>query len=163
MANASKPRSQRPWYRTLQTVHLWVGLILCLPLVVLGITGSILVVDEELRGLTGDAPAIADGPMQPVSAILAAARAAAPAGTQPGFLVLPDEPGHPATVRLVTARERGGERLQGAQPGAPQAPQQGPVGMLAIDPVSLALVGAPIRPRPPAASCARCTCCTAIC
>lgn len=133
MANASKPRSQRPWFRTLQTLHLWVGLIFCLPLVVLGITGSILVVDEELRGLTGDAPAMADGPMQPVSAILAAARAAAPAGTQPGFLVLPEEPGGPATVRLVAVRERGGER--------PQGPQQGPVGMLTIDPVSLAVVG----------------------
>ncbi|KAA0596533.1 putative iron-regulated membrane protein [Azospirillum lipoferum] len=139
MATASKPRSQHPWYRTLQTIHLWVGLILCLPLVVLGITGSILVVDEELRGLIGDAPAkaLADGPMQPVSAILAAARAAAPAGTQPGFLVLPEEPGRPATVRLVAARERGGERPQGPQ----QGPQPGLVGMLTIDPVSLVLVG----------------------
>lgn len=160
MANASKPRSQRLWYRTLQNIHLWVGLILCLPLVVLGITGSILVVDEELRSLTGDAPAQevsgtpADGPMQPVSAILAAARAAAPAGTQPGFLVLPEEPGRPATVRLVAARggdrggDRGGERPQGAAQGAPQgapqaapAPQGGPVGMLSIDPVSLAVTG----------------------
>ncbi|WP_377811575.1 PepSY-associated TM helix domain-containing protein (plasmid) [Azospirillum sp. A29] len=153
MANASKPRSQRLWYRTLQNIHLWVGLILCLPLVVLGITGSILVVDEELRSLTGDAPVRelsgtpADGPMQPVSAILAAARAAAPAGTQPGFLVLPEEPGRPATVRLVAARssERGGERPQGAPQGTPQgapAPQGGPVGMLSIDPVSLAVTGA---------------------
>lgn len=133
MANASTPRSRRLWYRTLQTVHLWVGLILCLPLVVLGITGSILVVDEELRGLTGDAAAerLADGPMQPVSAILDAARAAAPAGTQPGFVILPDEPGLPATVRLVAARggEKGAER------------PQGPAGMLRIDPVSLAVVG----------------------
>lgn len=138
MATASKPRSQRPWHRTLQTVHLWVGLILCLPLVVLGISGSILVVDEELRGLTGEAPVrmVEDGPMQPVSAILAAARAAAPAGTQPGFLVLPEEPGRPATVRLVAARsgERSGERVVAERP-------QGPVGMLRIDPVSLAVVG----------------------
>ena len=137
MANASKPRSQRLWYRTLQNIHLWVGLILCLPLVLLGITGSILVVEDELRALTGDMPAqaMADGPMQPVSAILAAARAAAPAGTQPGFLILPDEPGRPAVVRLVAAR--GGERG-----GAPQGgPPQGPMGMLSIDPVSLAVVG----------------------
>lgn len=141
MANASKPRSQRLWYRTLQNIHLWTGLILCLPLVLLGITGSILVVEDELRGLSGDTPAqaMADGPMQPVSAILAAARAAAPAGAQPGFLILPEEPGRPAVVRLVAARngERGGERG-----GAPQGgPPQGPMGMLSIDPVSLAVVG----------------------
>ncbi len=158
MANASKPRSQRLWYRTLQNIHLWVGLILCLPLVLLGITGSILVVEDELRGLTGDTPtqAMAQGPLQPVSAILAAARAAAPAGTQPGFLILPEEPGRPAVVRLVAARggERGGERggQQGApqggapggapQGGAPQSgPPQGPMGMLSIDPVSLAVLG----------------------
>lgn len=148
MAIASKPRSQRLWYRTLQNIHLWVGLILCLPLVLLGITGSILVVEDEIRGLTGDTPAqaTAEGSLQPVSAILAAARAAAPAGTQPGFLILPEEPGHPAVVRLVAARggERGGQQgaPQAAQGGAPQGgPPQGPMGMLRIDPVSLAVVG----------------------
>jgi uncharacterized iron-regulated membrane protein len=153
MAIASKPRSQRLWYRTLQNIHLWVGLILCLPLVLLGITGSILVVEDELRALTGNMPAqaMADGPMQPVSAILAAARAAAPAGTQSGFLILPEEPGRPAVVRLVAARggERGGQQgaPQGSPQGAPQGgapqggPPQGPMGMLSIDPVSLAVVG----------------------
>ncbi|CAO3410634.1 PepSY-associated TM helix domain-containing protein [Azospirillum largimobile] len=148
MAIASKPRSQRLWYRTLQNIHLWVGLILCLPLVLLGITGSILVVEDEIRGLSGDTPAqaTAEGPLQPVSAILAAARAAAPAGTQPGFLILPEEPGHPAVVRLVAARggERGGQQgaPQAAQGGAPQGgPPQGSMGMLRIDPVSLALLG----------------------
>lgn len=159
MAIASKPRSQRLWYRTLQNIHLWTGLVLCLPLVMLGITGSILVVEDELRGLTGDQPAytLETGEAKPVSAILAAARAAAPAGTQPGFVIFPDEPGKPVTVRLTAARggaERGppsGGAPQGQGPGGPgqtppQAPQQGPqqqgpMGMLMIDPVSLAVLG----------------------
>ena len=159
-----KPRSQRLWFRTLQNIHLWIGLILCLPLAMLGITGAILMLEDDLRA----APAytLATGDLQPVSAILAAARAAAPAGTQPGFLTLPDEPGKPATVRLTAARaggERGGnERAGSSQPGgapqgapapgnpaatlAPQAPPQGaspqgPMGALLIDPVSLTILG----------------------
>lgn len=154
MAIASKPRSQRLWYRTLQNIHLWTGLVLCLPLVMLGITGSILVVEDELRGLTGDQPsyALEAGEAKPVSAILAAARAAAPAGTQPGFVTFPDEPGKPVAVRLTAARggaERGAPQGQGQGQGQtspqtppPQAPQQqGPKGMLMIDPVSLAVLG----------------------
>ncbi|PWC39027.1 PepSY-associated TM helix domain-containing protein [Azospirillum sp. TSO35-2] len=138
MANASTPRSQRLWYRTLQNIHLWTGLVLCLPLVLLGITGSILVVEDELRDLTGDRPnlVLPTGPAQPMSAILAAARAAAPSGTQPGFITLPEERGQPATVRLVAARN--GEK--GGLQGAPQAAPQGPVGALTIDPVSLAVL-----------------------
>ncbi len=158
MAVISKPRSQRLWFRTLQNIHLWVGLVLCLPLVMLGVTGSILVIEDELRGLTGDQPShtLETGVAKPVSAILAAAKAAAPPGTQPGFVTFPDEPGRPVTVRLTAARG-GGDRGQppgggapqgqgqgqGPQPGQtpPAPPPQGPMGALMIDPVSLAVLG----------------------
>jgi uncharacterized iron-regulated membrane protein len=151
---AAKPQRQRLWFRTLQNIHLWTGLILCLPLVMLGITGSILVLEDELRDLTGDRPTyvLEAGAAKPISAILAAAKAAAPVGTQPGFVTLPDEPGKPVTVRLTAARPSGGERglggpgqqARGQQPGAqtpPQAAPQGPMGALLIDPASLAVVG----------------------
>ena len=32
-------------------LHLWIGLVLCLPLVMLGLTGSILVFEDELEAL----------------------------------------------------------------------------------------------------------------
>ncbi|MFD1626104.1 PepSY-associated TM helix domain-containing protein [Azospirillum griseum] len=164
---AALPQRQRLWFRTLQTVHLWVGLILCLPLVVLGITGSILVFEHELQDLASEpaSPNLTIGTPQPLSAILAAAKAAAPAGTQPGFIILPEEAGKPVSVRLTAARppgggERGAGQAGPGQPGngpangpgaqspgqgpgaAPQPPQpQGPMGALQIDPVSLTVLG----------------------
>lgn len=121
----TKPRSQRLWYRTLQNVHLWIGLILCLPLAVLGITGSILVFEHELNDLTAEKPAqaLAIGEMKSPSAILEAAKAAAPAGTNPSFLSFPEEKGEPATVRLSAS-------------GRP-----GPAGSVLVDPVSLEVLG----------------------
>ena len=35
--------AERPWRRMFRLVHLWIGLALCLPLAILGITGSFLV------------------------------------------------------------------------------------------------------------------------
>ena len=38
--------------RVLRQIHLWIALVLCLPLVVLGMTGSILVFRDELGNLS---------------------------------------------------------------------------------------------------------------
>ncbi|WP_211112521.1 PepSY-associated TM helix domain-containing protein [Azospirillum sp. SYSU D00513] len=126
---SSGPRSRRVWFKALQQVHLWGGLILCLPLVMLGITGSILVFEHELERLFEEKPAysLAVGEPAAPSAILAAARAAAPEGMVPSMLMLPREAGQPATVRL-------------AQPG--RGPGPGGRQML-IDPVSLTVLATP--------------------
>lgn len=102
-------RTQRLWYRALQQIHLWVGLLLCLPLVMLGITGSILVFEHELEDLFATPPAytLAAGEAKPLAAIVDAARAAAPKDLSPGMVILPEGPGEPATVRLMPAG-RGG-------------------------------------------------------
>ncbi|WP_029008020.1 PepSY-associated TM helix domain-containing protein [Azospirillum halopraeferens] len=116
-------RSQRTWYRVLQQFHLWCGIILCVPLVVLGITGSILVFEHELEDLfTGGParPATAAGAAQPLSALVAAVEAGAPDGFAVSLLQLPAEPGDPVTARLA----------QGGRPG--------PGGRTAlVDPVTL--------------------------
>ena len=47
-------RPQRVWLRRLNfQIHLWIGLILTVYLIVIGLTGSILVFREELEGLAG--------------------------------------------------------------------------------------------------------------
>ncbi|MBP2293662.1 PepSY-associated TM helix domain-containing protein [Azospirillum rugosum] len=124
---ATQPRSARPWHRALQTIHLWVGLILCLPLAVLGITGAILVFEHELEDLFSapTARTLAVGEPQSVAAILDTAKANAPQGLAPGMVTLPNEAGEPASVRLMAPGRSG--------------PGGGGATML-VDPVSLAVL-----------------------
>jgi uncharacterized iron-regulated membrane protein len=88
-----------PLRRILHTVHLWIGLLLGVPLVLIGITGSVLVFEDELRALS-DAPQATAGPVQAPSAILAAAQAMLP-DAKPTLIVLPDKPGAMASVRFA--------------------------------------------------------------
>ena len=73
-------------------IHLWVGLALCIPLVIISLTGSVLVFEDELQGAT-TGRAAASGAARPVAEIVAAARAAAPAGYVPTTYVAAAEPG----------------------------------------------------------------------
>jgi uncharacterized iron-regulated membrane protein len=122
----SAPNLSRRIRRVLGFVHLWMGIILTLPFVVLGITGSLLVYGHDIEHLFADAPKLESGPMGTPGAIIAAALAKAP---QPGMSVralrLPDEPGEPAIVRLGAGRP---------QPG--QSPFAG-TRAIPVDPVSL--------------------------
>jgi uncharacterized iron-regulated membrane protein len=110
-------QSVRHW---LQFLHLWAGLILALPLVVIGLSGSALLLQREiLAAAIPHAPA--EGAARTYVEIVAAAEAA------PGFetmnairLTLPPAEGWPATVRM---REAGAESD------------------LFIDPVSLQVLG----------------------
>jgi uncharacterized iron-regulated membrane protein len=110
----------------LRKLHLWAGLALAVPLVLLGLTGSILVFEHELEDLFAAKPALASGEARPVEEVLAAARAAAPAELVPLLYLPPAAPGDPAAVRLGPAG-RGG-------------PGSGAVQVL-IDPVSLDVLG----------------------
>ncbi len=125
-----KPRLRR----ILRTIHLWLGVSLGIPLALIGVSGSILVFEHEIAALFEAAPerTLAQGEIQPASAIVEAARARAPAGTVPALLALPDAAGEPATVRFT-------------QPGRAAGP--GAAVTVQVDPVSLATFE---RPEPSA-------------
>jgi uncharacterized iron-regulated membrane protein len=81
--------------KTLGVIHLWVGLILCLPLMLLGITGTILALQDN------SGPTIAaSGPARPVAAIIAAAARSAPEGQKPSLFVAPPAADKPAAIRF---------------------------------------------------------------
>jgi uncharacterized iron-regulated membrane protein len=90
--------------RIVGQIHLWAGLILCIPFVVLGLTGSILVFEDDLNQVFGPVAGhlAAGGAARPASDIIAAARAVAPAGFLPiAYAAAPTAPGEFASVRLT--------------------------------------------------------------
>jgi uncharacterized iron-regulated membrane protein len=119
-ASADRPSSRRSWRRILELLHFWIGFVLCVPLAVLGVTGSLLVFDDELAALLGEAPPRAAAAAVPSFDAVAGA-AAASAGQEPALVIMPEEPGRPAAVRF------------GARPGAGAT--------LFVDPVSLEILG----------------------
>src|SRR5262245_45112458 len=84
-------------------VHLWTGLVLCIPLFLIGLSGSLLVFEDELNEIFGPAAGhvAARGAARPVSDIIAAARAVAPAGYVPVGYTTPMVAGELASVRLA--------------------------------------------------------------
>ncbi|HWB50555.1 MAG TPA: PepSY-associated TM helix domain-containing protein [Stellaceae bacterium] len=117
--------------RLVQQLHLWVGLLLCLPLAVLGLSGSLLVYEDWSRVFDPHRVA-ASGEEKPIGDIIAAARATAPEGYSPAFYRAPEGPGDFASVRLVA-------RPQRQEPGGSAAPSQaaGVPLRVEVDPMSL--------------------------
>lgn len=115
----------------LQQIHLWIGLILMLPLVMMGITGAVLVYAHDIEHLLGQGePDVKTvGEWQSPSALIEAAKAAS---KEPGRIPIavrwPIEVGEPAAVRLSRpgmANERPQFRGEGRREGQPQGgPQQ---------------------------------------
>lgn len=156
MARKSQQRTARYW---LLQLHLWVGLILMLPLVMMGITGAVLVYAHDIEHLLGQGEPSAKtaGEWCSPSELIEAAKAAS---KEPGRIPIavrwPTEVGEPAAVRLSRpgmANERGlfrgGDRQPGDQAGQAQNPAQGRVPtqspfagslQILIDPVSLQLL-----------------------
>ena len=149
MSKSPKPqrRSFRYW---LQQLHLWIGLILLLPLVMMGITGAVLIYAHDIEHLLGqDEPsARMVGDWRSPAELIEAARAASNDPTRiPIAVRWPTEVGAPAAVRLSRPgmagerpQFRGGE--QGAQAqgrGPTQSPFAGSLQIL-IDPVSLTIL-----------------------
>lgn len=109
--------------------HLWAGLILGIPLVLLGASGSVLVFEHELD--TWMNPALyraSPGVARPVAEIVAAAEVSGGEGRRAGVVSLPEEPGQPAIVRVSPSGRAG----PGGGPGARQ---------LFVDPATLAILG----------------------
>lgn len=150
---AEKPKSRKGVRYWLQQIHLWTGLILCLPLVMMGITGSVLVYAHDIEHLLGQGePHVTTvGEWRSPDELVAAAVAA---NSEPGRVPIavrwPAELGNPAAVRLSRpgmANERpafrGGGPQQGGQASASPAgavpavsPFAGSLQIL-LDPVSL--------------------------
>jgi uncharacterized iron-regulated membrane protein len=114
--------------RVLFLMHLWIGVTLCIPFALLGLTGAYLVYDQDV-----DAPprAVAVGDLASPEQILAAA-VAGRSGLIATAVTMPLRAGDPAIVRL------GRPRAAGAP--APQGPG-GIVAQVYVDPVSLAVLG----------------------
>jgi uncharacterized iron-regulated membrane protein len=108
--------------RLIGQIHLWTGLALCLPLVLIGLTGSILVFEDQLRAAFAPVAQAQSGEARAVDAIIAAARAAAPPGFVPSSGFVAPAPGRFATVRL-------------SPPGRQAGPAEG--ARVDVDPVSL--------------------------
>jgi uncharacterized iron-regulated membrane protein len=129
----------------LQEIHLWLALILFVPLVILGLTGSILVYHDDFPSWFGSDETrytLVSGTPQPVDAIIAAAQSAMGEGVKPAAINLPANPGQPAVVRFARAQGQAPGQAPGQGTGAPQG---GPGGMMGsgqvrIDPVSLAVL-----------------------
>jgi len=108
--------------RIIGQIHLWTGVVLCMPFVLIGLTGSILVFEDELnKAFRADHRAIA-GTARATGEIIAAARAVAPAGFVPVGYTAPMSPGGLALVRLSPGRRD--------SPGADMV-------RIRVDPVSL--------------------------
>ncbi|MGE0253430.1 MAG: PepSY-associated TM helix domain-containing protein [Alphaproteobacteria bacterium] len=101
--------SERPWRRTLRLLHLWVGVTLCIPLVAIGLTGSVLVFEHELEALfESPSPLRAGpGPARTVAEIVDASRAAAPDGLVASAYVAPEHAGEAASVRFAAPGRQG--------------------------------------------------------
>jgi uncharacterized iron-regulated membrane protein len=114
------------WRRLLRTAHLWIALVLCAPLALLGITGSLLVFGHELADWIDGRPerATVGGTAQPLGAIVAAARAAVAPGAQPSLVIAPAGADDVAVVRFTPRGTANAAPLQ-----------------VFVDPVSLAVVG----------------------
>lgn len=144
-------RTFRYW---LQQLHLWIGLILLLPLVMMGVTGAVLVYGHDIEHLLGqgEPPAKTVGDWRSPGELIEAARAASNDPTRiPIAVRWPMEVGEPAAVRLSRpgmASERpqfrgggqGGSQQGGQGQAQGRVPTQSPFAgslQILIDPVSL--------------------------
>lgn len=87
----------------LRQLHLWIGLALCLPMVVVGMTGSILVYRNELAALLNPPPRLicATGKAHAVADIVETVQARIGKQFRPFLYEPPAAPGRPASIRLI--------------------------------------------------------------
>ncbi|HYM17614.1 MAG TPA: PepSY-associated TM helix domain-containing protein [Micropepsaceae bacterium] len=112
-------------------VHLWLAIVLSLPMLVIGISGSALLVQREILARSLPA-ASAVGERKPIPDIVAAAQKSAPAGTSAKRVDLPAAAGRPVSVRFGVREE-----------GKPETD-------IYVDPVSLNVLGSePVVERGP--------------
>src|SRR5882762_7236265 len=94
-ATMARPRAFR---RALQMIHLWVGLILAIPIILIGLSGSALLVQREILRLSIPA-ASAPGQSQSIARIVASAQSAEP-NLRANSVEVPSSRGRPAVVQF---------------------------------------------------------------
>jgi uncharacterized iron-regulated membrane protein len=125
----------RSFRGVLQSIHLWVGLILSIPFILIGLSGSIIVFLQAVPEMTMPS-AMARGTPQPLVKIVAAAEAANAGKGAVNALVLPNRAGDPVQVQF------------GPPPGQrPAYGNQNTGTTLYLDPVSLKVLGGMERRR----------------
>jgi uncharacterized iron-regulated membrane protein len=85
----------------LQTVHLWLGLLLAIPIIIIGLSGSGLLLQREILALSVPS-ATAEGEHAPLVEIIAAATKAAPENATARSVIPPPYAGFPTTVNFDT-------------------------------------------------------------
>lgn len=123
--------------RVLAWLHLWTGVIFCIPFVALGISGSVLMIGHDLpERFTADSAA---GSYKSVAEIVTAAEAIAPGGRRAVAYEAPSAPGESAGVRFAPPRGEGfrGRVQAGPGSGPGPGPRPGPQVRVLVDPVTL--------------------------
>lgn len=96
---AGEDSGRRSFKRILQTVHLWMGLILAIPIIVIGISGSGLLLQREILAYQVP-PATVDGERASLAQIVAAAQTAVPENATARSIVMPAYGSSPVTVNF---------------------------------------------------------------
>ena len=122
------PGGETKLHRVLRLIHLWMGVVLLVPLVAIGLSGTILTFNHEIAELHAPDDFVATiGEPRTIREILEAAQPQAPRGSAPTMVVFPEEQDKPTTVRF---------QLRGAAPGP------GSLFQVFIDPVTLRIFSA---------------------
>ena len=125
----------RAFRNGLQLIHLWAGLILAIPFILIGISGSIIVATDAIAEYSPPS-AFARGEVQSLTRILSAAQRAAPPGWLAAAIAMPSRAGQSAAVQLARP------------PGRRPPGRQNFVGLTVyVDPVSLSILGSAERRR----------------
>ncbi len=97
--------------RVLFQVHMWAGLVLGIVLVLLGLSGSVLVYDEDIQHWLQPVPHVSStGATASLDRLVASARETAEGRRGPVQVILPEQAGEAATVRIGQfSRMRAGE------------------------------------------------------
>jgi uncharacterized iron-regulated membrane protein len=107
-----------PALQKLRILHRWIGLLLAFPLMCQGATGFILAATPPFEAMRTPAARDRSDPPQSIGAIIAAARADAPAGLVPSRYQAGSAPGDAAVVDLTRASERTVEARVFIDPGS---------------------------------------------
>ena len=95
--------------KLLFTIHLWVGVSLCILLIPLCLSGLVLMWPDAIDRLTNPPPQVSAGPMAlPLAGYIDSARAALPDGARIQSLRAPQAPGEAVTVAAGVGPGRGG-------------------------------------------------------
>jgi uncharacterized iron-regulated membrane protein len=84
-----------------RTLHLWIGIALCVPMIMIGLSGSALLVQREILWLSAP-PVSGAGAFRPLTEVVAAAQVTMP-DFRANWIELPRSPGRPAGVQFIVA------------------------------------------------------------